>query len=153
MQCKVPQDVQRPDKIVGPLTMRQLIISALGGGIAYSLYLTLNKQYVLEIWLPPVAFILLVTAAFAFFRFHDLPFEKVVLLFIEYKFKAQRRIFQKTKGDVLISVLQPIKKEKADGLAEAKQKKDEERLKNLAKLTSRLDTHGREILAKKLMKK
>lgn len=153
MQFKVPQDVQRADKIVGPLTMRQLIISAIGGGMCYSLYLILSKQYILEIWLPPIVFISVITVAFAFFRFHDLPFEKVVLYFIEYKFKPQKRTFQKMRGDVIISVLQPIKKEKTDSAAKAKESKDQEKLKKLAELTSKIDTRGREMLAKKLSQK
>lgn len=148
MQFKVPQDVQRADRIVGPLTMRQLIIAAIGGGIAYSLYLVLTKQYVIQIWLPPIVFIAIITIAFAFFRFQNLPFEKVVLYFIEYKFRPRKRIFQKIKGDVLVSILKPIKTEKIDKKVLSKEKLDEEKLKKLAEITSRLDTHGKEILKK-----
>ena len=36
MQFKIPQDVQRADKIVGPLTLRELIIVGIGGGFTYA---------------------------------------------------------------------------------------------------------------------
>lgn len=110
MQFKVPQDVLRADKIVGPLTLRQLIIVTVGGGLSYSLYIVLSKQYFLEIWLPPVAFTVLITMAFAFFKYHDIPFEKLVLVFIEYKFRPRRRTWQKMQGDFVPSVLSsPLK--------------------------------------------
>lgn len=105
MQFKVPQDVLRADKIVGFLTLRQLVIVGVGGGLSYSLYIILSKQYLIEVWLIPVAFTALVTLAFAFFKFHDIVFEKLALVFIEYKFLPRARTWQKMKGDVVLSVL------------------------------------------------
>ena len=35
MRFKVPQDVQREDTIIGPITFKQLIIMIIGGGIGY----------------------------------------------------------------------------------------------------------------------
>ena len=52
LQYKIPQDVQREDTIIGPITMRQLIICAIGGGIAYTLYMILSKSYYMSVWLP-----------------------------------------------------------------------------------------------------
>lgn len=140
MQFKIPQDVQRPDKIVGPLTLRQLIIVAIGAGFAYSLYLVLNKQYVVQIWLIPIIFILAFTAAFAFYRFHDMPFEKALLLFIEYKFKPRKRSFEKMKGDTFISVLQPpLRKEPTSKGEVKKELLDRERLQKIQELTKVVD--------------
>lgn len=131
MQFKIPQDVLRPDKIVGFLTLRQLIIVAMGGGIAYSLYLVLSREYLVEIWLPPVLFISFITAAFAFVRFHDIVFEKLILIFIEYKFKPRARTWQKMKGDRVASVLSPLRKSsqphaKAELTAQERRKRLEE---------------------------
>lgn len=141
MQFKIPQDVQRADKIVGPLTLRQLIIVAIGSGIDYSLYLVLSKQYMVQIWLIPVIFIMLITLVFAFYRFQNLPFEKVLFLFIEYKFKPRKRTFEKMKGDVFISSLQPIliKKSKAS-MEGTKTIAEHERLKKIQELTQMVDT-------------
>lgn len=139
MQFKVPQDVLRPDKIVGFLTLRQLIIVALGGGMAYSLYIILSKQYFLEIWLPPVLFISLVTVAFAFFKFHDILFEKLILIFIEYKFRPRARVWQKMQGDVVLSVLStPVQKETAEQKVEPLSER--ERRKKLEEIMKVVDT-------------
>lgn len=144
MQFKVPQDVLRSDKIVGPLTMRQLIIVAIGGGLDYSLYIILSKQYLVEIWLIPVVLIGLITAAFAFFKYHDILFEKFFLIFIEYKFKPRNRTWQKMQGDAVLSVLSsPIK----TGKEETKEKKltVEERRKKLLEVTKVVDTHATQV--------
>lgn len=142
MQFKVPQDVLRPDKIVGFLTLRQLIIVAIGGGIDYSLYLILSKQYFIEIWLPPVLFIALITVAFAFVKFHDILFEKLILIFIEYKFRPRSRTWQKMRGDVLVSVLgAPIQKMRGERETLPQQLSDRDRKKKLEEITKIVDTH------------
>src|SRR3989338_1452294 len=137
MQFKIPQDVQRADRIVGPLTLRQLIIVGIGGGITYSLYTVLARQYFVEVWLLPVAFMCIITAAFAFYRFHDIAFERVVFLVLEYKLKARRRIWQKMKGDVFISILTQVQK-KSDKKVQKKEELDIERRKKLAEITTML---------------
>lgn len=148
MQFKVPQDVLRPDKIVGFLTLRQLVIVAIGGGIAYSLYIILSKQYYVEIWLPPVFFISVITLAFAFFKFHDILFEKLVLIFIEYKFRPRTRTWQKMAGDVPISVLgQPIRM-RGKTAVQAVILTEQERHKKLEEVMKVVDTHGKTILNK-----
>ncbi|MBP9717854.1 PrgI family protein [Candidatus Gracilibacteria bacterium] len=145
MQFKVPQDVLRADKIVGFLTLRQLIIVTLGGGLAYGFYTILSKQYFVEVWLPPVAFIAIITIAFAFIRFHDIPFEKLILSIVEYKFKPQKRTWQKIKGDVIRSVLEsyqtfaPVKAGPTAAVAAS------DRRKKLEEVTKLVDTHAASI--------
>lgn len=149
MQFKVPQDVLRPDKIVGFLTLRQLVIVALGGGVSYSLYIILSKQYVLEIWLPPVLFVSLITMAFAFVKFHDIIFEKLILIFIEYKFRPRARTWQKMRGDTVLSVLQnPIGKTK-EFAPKVEPLNARDRRKKLEEITKLVDTHGKDMLTKK----
>lgn len=143
MQFKVPQDVLRPDKIVGFLTLRQLIIVAIGGGIDYSLYIVLSKQYLIEIWMPPVLFIALITMAFAFVKFHDILFEKLVLIFIEYKFKPSTRTWQKMCGDAVLSVLNaPLQKGFGLETVKAKELTEQERRLKLEEISKLVDTHG-----------
>lgn len=149
MQFKVPQDVLRPDKIVGFLTLRQLIIVALGGGVSYSLYIVLSKQYVLEIWLPPVIFITLITLAFAFAKFHDIIFEKLLLIFIEYKFRPRARTWQKMDGDTVLSVLQTPFGVPKEPLQKVEKLTARDRRKKLEEITKLVDTHGKDILNKK----
>ncbi|HMR01699.1 MAG TPA: PrgI family protein, partial [Candidatus Gracilibacteria bacterium] len=76
MQFKVPQNVRREDHIVGPLTLKQMIICAIGGSIAYAIYLSLAPYYIWITWLPPVAIVTIITIAFAFIRPLDLSFTK-----------------------------------------------------------------------------
>lgn len=143
MQFKVPQDVLRPDKIVGALTIRQLIIVMIGGGISYSLYIILSKQYFLEIWLPPVAFVGLLTMAFAFVKFHDIVFEKLTLLFIEYKFKPRARTWQKMQGDVPVSVLSSLARKTHGKAQQIDTLSAQDRRKKLEEIMKMVDTHGK----------
>lgn len=145
MQFRVPQDVLRSDKIVGPLTMRQLIIVLIGGGLDYSLYIILSKQYLVEIWLIPVVFIGLITAAFAFFKYHDILFEKFALIFIEYKFKPRNRTWQKMQGDAVLSVLSSPIKTGNEGAPKEKGLTEDERRKKLLEITKVVDTHATHI--------
>ncbi len=140
MQFKVPQDVLREDKIVGFLTLRQLIICTLGGSITYALYTSLAKQYFVEVWLLPVLFTALITMAFAFVRFHDIGFEKIVLIFIEYNFKPRKRFWQKMQGDVVLSVLAPIQKSTA--IVKEKAEDDISRRKRLEEVSRVVDVHS-----------
>lgn len=149
MQFKVPQDVLRADKIVGFLTLRQLIIVALGGGVSYSLYIILSKQYVLEIWLPPVVFIAVITLAFAFVKFHDIVFEKLVLVFIEYKFRPRARTWQKMRGDIVLSVLQNPLGIQKEPEQKAEKMTARDRRKKLEAITKLVDTHGKKVISGK----
>ena len=103
MQYKVPQDVQREDQIIGPLTLRQLVIVAVGGGISYMIYIQLSKTYFAEIWLPPVFIISALTIALAFLKIHGLPFHQFIMHFVEYKFLPKKRIWIQKTGNPYIS--------------------------------------------------
>ncbi|MBI2464331.1 PrgI family protein [Candidatus Peregrinibacteria bacterium] len=139
MQFKVPQDVQREDTIVGPLTLRQLIICGIGGGISYTLYLLLAKIYFIEIWLPPVIFISLITVAFAFVKIHNLTFLRFLMMSILFNFLPKKRNWQKLAADILPlnEPQQIIKKEKKQKIHSKRPSMSE--LENLTKI---LDSHG-----------
>ena len=82
MQFKVPQDVQREDTIIGPITLKQMVILGIGGGLAYGIYIGLSKSYFIEVWLPPVVIISGITLAFAFLKIHSLPFHIFLMNFL-----------------------------------------------------------------------
>jgi|GEM_PF-6811638 len=98
LQYKIPQDVERADKILGPLTLKQLIIVACGGGVSYGIFLIISESYYLGIFdyfllgLP-----LLFALAFAFFRINDVSFLKWIMLLFEYGHNAQRRHWDKNE--------------------------------------------------------
>ena len=99
MQFKVPQDVQREDTIIGPLTLKQLGILGLGGGLAYAIYVSLAKSYFMEIWLPPVAIVGGLTLAIAFLKIHNLSFGFYIMYLVEYHLLPKKRVWtQGTAG-------------------------------------------------------
>lgn len=141
MQYKVPQDVQREDTIIGPVTLKQMGILGAGGGLAYGIYITLAKAYFIEIWLPPVAFISLVTLAFAFLKIYGLPFHQFLMNLIEYYVLARKRIWIQGTGIPFIPPFDEAadeKKKLQNTVVEDKSKKTQ----SIAELTKILDSHG-----------
>ena len=137
MQFKVPQDVQREDTIVGPLTMKQLLIVAMGGGMAYASYVTLAQNYYWQVWAPPTAIIGILTLSFAFLKIHNLTFFKFVLALIEFLFLPRRRIWIKGAAEVTKTMGEQTKTQK-----KPEAPKKEKSLKNLDQLIKILDSRG-----------
>lgn len=141
MRFKVPQDVQRADNIIGPLTWKQLIILAAGGGICYAIYITLAKKYFIEIWLPPVIVVGGITVAMAFLKIYGLTFERFITSFIEYHLLPKKRIWKKGQAETFVSYLNKKKEDKK--LKEAQSvKKETKKKKSLKELSEILDSHG-----------
>lgn len=138
MQFKVPQDVQREDTIIGPITIRQLIILGIGGGMAYAIYVGLATSYYMEIWLPPVVIISGLTLAFAFLTIHEMPFHIFLMNFIEYHLLPRQRIWIQGTGYPFVPPFEESKKKQETSHEEAKKKPT----KSLQELTKVLDTHG-----------
>jgi len=136
MQFKVPQDVQRADTIIGPITMTQLIILGIGGGICYAIYVSLAKTYFIEIWLPPVAVLGALTLAFAFLKIHELPFHVFIMNLLEYYLLPRKRVWIQGTGRPLVTPSQTKKEIKKVEEAPKKEKK------SIEELTSILDSHG-----------
>ena len=120
MQFKVPQNVQREDTIIGPLTLKQLIICAIGFTISYGIYVSLGKMYIWITWLPPVAIITLITLAFAFVRPLDLSFSKYILLLMEFSLLPKKRLWIKASGEVIM----PIQTESSKSKKKREQEED-----------------------------
>ena len=139
MQYKVPQDVQREDTIIGPLTLKQLGILGVGGGIAYAIYMLLAKSYAMVIWLPPVAIVTLITLAVAFLKIHSLDFITFLMAYIEFNFLPKKRIWIQGGGYPFISPFEtPYKAKKKAETA----KKMGAKIESLQALSHVLDTHG-----------
>lgn len=136
MRFKVPQDVQRADQIVGPLTWRQMFILGGGGGICYAIYVTLGKEYLITVWLPPVALVGGFTAALAFIKIHGLRFEIFLLSLLEYHLLPKKRIWHKGQAEPFVSFLQRKTEEKK----KPKAKKSKKRTKSLKEMARILDT-------------
>jgi len=135
MRFKVPQDVQREDTIIGPITFRQLIIMIIGGGITYSMYLILFPIYKMFVWLPVVAILGILTLAFAFLKVFNMNFVVFILYLVEFLFKPRVRYFHrnnlnftpnfsdkpvmiKSENDKQTEVLKEVSQDKIDDLSE-----------------------------------
>jgi hypothetical protein len=70
MRFQVPQFIEVEDKIFGPLTLKQFIYLAGGGGLSFLVYVLLNSLILAAI---PVLAILAVSAALAFYKINNKP--------------------------------------------------------------------------------
>lgn len=142
MQYKIPQNVGIEDKIVGPLTLRQLIILAVGFGISYVLFAIISKLYELNI-LEYVVIVLpgLFSAAFALVRINDIPLTKYLFLFLEFAIKPKRRVWDH-RG--IVSIVSPdlTQETVTTAVREDESGKKARTAGNLSELTRMLDSGG-----------
>lgn len=142
MQFKIPQNVGIEDRIVGPLTLRQLIILAVGTGISYIFFAILSKLYELNIIeYIIIALPAMLATAFALIKINDITLVKFLFLFLEFSIKPKKRVWNHRGISALISPdLEPENTEKntsEDGnILEMKAKK----AANLRELTRVLDS-------------
>ena len=96
---KIPQNVYVEDRIIGPVTLKQLIITGIGAGISYMLFATVTKAGVTDLtvrvltWIPAV-----IAAAFAFLKINDLSLFNIILLIIEGMNKPSVRTWSPHSG-------------------------------------------------------
>lgn len=97
---KIPQNVNVEDRIIGPLTLRQIIITAIGGGISYAVWSLISEAYgSVSIPLGIVSALpVLLAAAIAFVRIHDLSIIRIAFLVAEQSQKPSRRTFGPRRG-------------------------------------------------------
>lgn len=145
MQYKIPQDVQVEDKIVGPLTLKQLIILGIGGGIAYVIYTVIGKTYELGLWLVVPLLIVGFTLLVAFGKIANVSFGKWCLLMVEKFINPQKRTFIMGSADLYQVTLFAEKNKKAQTTPEreTKAERDKDRLKNLGEISKALDSYGK----------
>lgn len=149
MQAKIPQNVQMADKIVGPLTLRHMIIIGSGGGLTYLIYVILARTYYWEIWLPPILIISLITLAAAFLKIYNVTFGKFLILLLESFLVPRKRIWRKADAEVRITGT--LTKNKKDTKAQRKKKheKAEKTMRKIKNISEVLDNYGKDISNKK----
>jgi hypothetical protein len=145
MQFKIPQDVQIEDKIVGPLTLRQLIYLGIGGGITYAIYVVLARDYFIEVWLVPTLVPGLLTLAVTFLKIKGIPFAKWVLLMLEYLWNPRQRTFIMGGADMYSQTIfaKNKKKEETKIKQASKAEEDREKIQKLNEITKLLDSYGK----------
>lgn len=147
MQYKIPQNVRIEDKIVGPLTLKQLISLGIGGGITYALYIGLAKDYIFLAWFIPVMISGGTTLLFTFVKIRELSFGKWVLLTLEFLKNPKKRIFMMGGADLhpdlFISLDTPKNTAAAKDEGPSKFDRDRERLKHIAEISKSLDNYSK----------
>jgi len=105
---KIPQNVYIEDRLFGPVTLRQVIITGIGTGISYMLWATAQNIATAQAggvatgvswpitaicWSPSVLF-----AIFAFVKINDLSMLRIVLLSLENMKKPSNRMWSPRQG-------------------------------------------------------
>ncbi len=141
LRYKVPQDVQREDKILFFITMKQLIILMVTGGISYMLFVSLSEIYILS--QIAIAFIMLpfiLGCAFCFVRIKGLGLTQFFLLNIEHLLLPARRYWRASSQPLVSSTVAFSMKNKDTVKIIQNKNISAEKIKNLADL---IDSGGK----------
>ncbi len=143
LQYKIPQNVGIEDKIVGPFSLRQLIILAVGGGTSYIIYVISSRFYELNILeYIIIAIPALLALAAALIKIRHVSFTKYMLLLLEFTIKPKKRMWDhhgiaSTVAPTLGSKVTQKKKNNVNP-NEVKERKNV----NLKELSATLDSGG-----------
>ena len=141
---KIPQNVKVEDKLIGPLSLRQIGMIAAGGGLSYTLYAAVSKTYGSVpalmhaiIWWPAIF-----AAAFAMVRINDISLFRYCLLIIETMSKPRQRVWQPRRGIMVVqtsTVSTKKKKKKKEDVQEEEvpEPKSDVRLEELSVILDR----------------
>ncbi len=92
MRFQVPQFIEIEDKIFGPLTLKQFIYMAGGGGLSFIVYVFLDS-FILSI--VPIVIIMLISSTFAFYKINNKPFVNIVESAFHYYFSDKLYMWRK----------------------------------------------------------
>ncbi|MBP8017123.1 PrgI family protein, partial [Candidatus Gracilibacteria bacterium] len=95
MQYKIPVQIENEDPIILGLSLRQLTIIMIGGGIAYSVFKSMEQNFGGETAAFPAGFILLVAVVVAIFKNSEMTFLPFVLNLIRLSINSKQRIWAK----------------------------------------------------------
>ncbi|MBP6858554.1 MAG: PrgI family protein [Candidatus Pacebacteria bacterium] len=92
MRYQVPQFIEVEDKIFGPLTLKQFIYLAGGGGLSFLLYVLLGS---FTLAIVPIIIVMAISAALAFYRINNKPFVAIVEAAFKYWLGGKLYIWKK----------------------------------------------------------
>ncbi len=142
MTAKIPQDVTREDRLVGPLTLKQFLYVLGGGGISFILYRLYLLGYLYLIEFAPLAFIVVVfTLAMAFANINGRPFGTFLINLWTFLWSDKLALWNKDQVKNDLPIIKVDHKNDAT-IAQATQDKDKSQ-SNLEKLAHVLDAGGR----------
>lgn len=138
---KIPQNVYVEDRIIGPITLKHLLIVGIGAGISYAIFASAQKAGVTNIvvlgacWTPAA-----IAAAFAFFKVNDLSLFNIILLSIEGFNKPSQRYWSPYPGISINLITSQHAKEIVEASAKA-----ESNANKLADITRQLEKRQEEL--------
>lgn len=139
---KIPQNVYVEDRIIGPITLRQLIVMGIGAGISYVLYASATKggpvsiPLTIALWSPTM-----LAAAFAFLKVNDLTLFNIILLLIEHANKPSQRTWCQHPG-LSITIYTNTS---SDGEAQKAEQKNIALANKLTEMAKKLETQQAEL--------
>lgn len=137
MRYKVPHDLKKQDKIIGPLSLKGLIILSIGLSIDYSIFLGISKIIGPTLSLIPVSIIAAIVIFIVFYKYNNLEFVPFILLVIENFINPRTRYWIKMSDS-----LSPF--EKIDAITkkttEKKDNIEEEQLEKYKKIQNLINT-------------
>lgn len=134
MRFKVPQNIDMPDRIVGPLTLTQFVYGVVGMGIAYIIYQRVAAPFGGIIAVPIAVF----TAACTFVKIQEQPFLKFFGHFLFFVSAPQRRVWNQTNNSVVtVQITHQIKDEHPFS-------HDPTSVEDINRLAGKVDTSGKE---------
>lgn len=95
MRFQVPQFIDVEDKIFGPLTLKQFIYLAGGGGLSFLLYVLLNSLVYSAV---PIILVMAFSAALAFYKVNNKPFINVMESAFKYYVGSKLYIWKKEEA-------------------------------------------------------
>lgn len=135
LRYKVPQDVQREDKILFFITLKQLIVLMVTGAISYMLFLYFSERYYLsQIAMGFIMLPFILGCLFCFVKIKGLNLMKFFLLNIEHLLLPRRRYWQEGSQPLVSSTTDFTSKDKEEKPEMVAKNVSSEKIKNLAEL-------------------
>lgn len=138
---KIPQNVYVEDRIIGPVTLRQLGITGIGAAISYVIYSIVTQAGFNDVvsqvlcWVPA-----LIGAMFAFFKINDLSLFSIILLTIESVNKPSERYWSPSPGLSINLITRQTMKQ-----METTEAKAADTVSKLAEMTRQMEKRQEEI--------
>ncbi len=140
---KIPQNVYVEDRIIGPVSLRQIIICLLTGGLTYMLFASFRAVGALTIFtriLASLPFILGVS--FSFVRINGITLTRFCLLLVERADKPTVRVWSARRGlsvSIGAASLKSDDEVEKETRLEASKRRDDEKRKRIEELSNLLD--------------
>ncbi len=133
MQFKVPQNIDKEDQIVGPLTLVEFSYLAIGG----ALDILINQTVQGALKFPVMLLISLIALAFTFLKVQDRPLLFFVIAAIDYLMQPKVRVWHKMNDAPIVHHQRPASDK--TGVAVPKKAYDPSKIEQLTQV---LDARG-----------